>query len=289
MKWLRCSILTLITWGVLLAPAVAAPTLKFEFQQIQIPGEPSDNVSDISNTGTMVGIYTDSNGAIHGYKLTSEGKLTTLDGPNAVLTRARGISPKGTRIVGLYKDTSGVVHGFLFKGGKFHEVAPPGTTFTIACGVNDAGNIAGTFVDASNNQHGFWWDGSKFTQLDVAGATYTVAWGINNGGTITLQWGDAAGNIHSSLYVGGKYKKLPDVPGSTSSVAEQINTAGDIAYTWIDTSGLVHGAVRKAGKFYKFDYPGGQNTNSNGINDKNVVTGEYFDQNGVVQGFTASY
>ena len=101
--------------------------------------------------------------------------------------------------------------------------------------------------------------------------------------------GGCCGQRHSDLYTAGKYKKLADVPGSTSSYAEQINTAGDIAYTWIDATGFAHGALRHASKFYKFDYPGGQNTNSNGINDKKVVTGGYFDTNGIVQGFTASY
>jgi hypothetical protein len=65
----------------------------------------------LSNTGQIVGFYTDSSGVTHGFTRTAAG-YQTLDFPGATLTHALGVNVLGS-IVGDYVDASGHNHGFL--------------------------------------------------------------------------------------------------------------------------------------------------------------------------------
>jgi uncharacterized membrane protein len=64
--------------------------------------------------------------------------------------------------------------------------------FTVAFGINNAGQIVGLFSDATGG-HGFFRDsGGLFTTLDVPGRP-TFALGINDAGQIVGDFNDAAG------------------------------------------------------------------------------------------------
>jgi probable HAF family extracellular repeat protein len=77
----------------------------------------------INDAGQIVGYYSDSKGATHGF-LDIGGSYTTLDDPNGVNgTWAYGISNSGF-IVGQYIDTNSVLQSFIY--GNFP--APRGTT-----------------------------------------------------------------------------------------------------------------------------------------------------------------
>jgi uncharacterized membrane protein len=71
---------------------------------------------------------------------------------------AEAINSSG-EIVGGYIDSARVVHGFLDNQGVFLTIDPPGSTFTVAYGINASGQISGTqsagggFVDVGGTRY----------------------------------------------------------------------------------------------------------------------------------------
>jgi probable HAF family extracellular repeat protein len=80
---------------------------------------------------------------------------------------------------------------------NFTTIDVPGSTFTQALGINNAGQIVGDFMDATGRFHGFLKDGATITIIDVPGAFpgSTRAFGINDAGQIVGTFGDATGAI----------------------------------------------------------------------------------------------
>jgi hypothetical protein len=82
---------------------------------------PHSSLTSVDREGdhTLVGVYADKKGVLHGFAAYDLGtkivRFTTLDYPKATETRIRGINKiKGPGyIVGRWTDTKGVVHGFL--------------------------------------------------------------------------------------------------------------------------------------------------------------------------------
>ena len=66
----------------------------------------------------------------------------------------------------------------------FTTIDVPGATYSLAQGINDAGQIVGSFFDDSGF-HGFLLDvDGSYTTLDEPGANQTEPHGINNVGVI---------------------------------------------------------------------------------------------------------
>jgi probable HAF family extracellular repeat protein len=109
----------------------------------------------MNNAGQIVGYYTGSGFAVHGF-LCSGGTYTTLDDPlGAGGTYATGINNIG-QIVGYFIDVNGGIHGFVYSGGAYTTVDNPSATGgTYVYGINDVGQIVGSWVDTSNHRHGF--------------------------------------------------------------------------------------------------------------------------------------
>jgi uncharacterized membrane protein len=80
------------------------------FTLIGVPGAIFQDPLGMNDLDQVVGTYTDSNGAIHGY-LADIALVTIVDPPGASTTSARGINVKGV-IVGNY-GVAGVGHGFI--------------------------------------------------------------------------------------------------------------------------------------------------------------------------------
>jgi len=74
-------------------------------------------------------------------------------------------------------------HGFLYSGGSFTQIDPPGATATQALGINNTGQIVG-FSNAGGGAHGFLYSGASFTPIDMPGALVTEAHGITDSGQI---------------------------------------------------------------------------------------------------------
>ncbi len=148
----------------------------------------------VNDTGQTVGYFVYSNGfdiyALHGF-LYSGGSFTTIDGPGADQfygnTTARGINNAG-QIVGYFDDGNygDPQHGFLLDtDGSFITIDPPGSSFTWAVSINNAGEILGIAGGVGT----FLFSGGSFTTVDVPGA----AFGINDSGQIVGRFLDSTG------------------------------------------------------------------------------------------------
>ena len=78
---------------------------------VEVPGAIATAAWDINPSGVMVGDYTDSAGAAHGFQY-DQSAFVRIDVPEATVTRARGVNRDGD-VAGLFIDRSGRTHGFL--------------------------------------------------------------------------------------------------------------------------------------------------------------------------------
>jgi probable HAF family extracellular repeat protein len=98
-------------------------------------------------------------------------------------TEAEKVSDRG-QIVGDYTLVAGKFHGFSLAKGRFSTIDPPGSTFTLAFGINNRGEIVGGYNDAAGKAHGFLLAKGSFSTIDFPGARETGVGGINNHGEI---------------------------------------------------------------------------------------------------------
>src|ERR1043166_6954321 len=73
----------------------------------------------------------------------------------------------------------------------FTTIDVPGAIFTVAEGINPAGEIVGIYTDANGVDHGFLLRQGSFTTIDFPGATSTLAVGINPAGELVGFYIDA--------------------------------------------------------------------------------------------------
>jgi probable HAF family extracellular repeat protein len=215
------------------------------FSPINYPGAAEGTyVSRISNSGEIVGSYTDSNGVSHGF-LYAGGAFSSIDYPGATSTAASCINDSG-QIVGSYTDSSGATHGFLYAGASFSSVDYHGATSTAPSRINNSGQIVGSYTDSSGTSHGFLYAGGTFSSIDYPGAASTTASRINNSGQIVGSYTDSSGATHGFLYAGGTFSSI-DYPGATGGFTSPsgINDSGQIIGTYaplandLDTNGFL--------------------------------------------------
>jgi len=71
------------------------------------PGSTFTVPSAITAAGVVLGSYSDSSGAQHGFLRNADGRFTTFDPPGSTLTTATAINPAGT-VTGAYNDAADV-------------------------------------------------------------------------------------------------------------------------------------------------------------------------------------
>jgi uncharacterized membrane protein len=121
----------------------------------------------------------------------------------------------------------------------FTTIDVPGSSFTVASGINPRGQIVGFYPDnIPPKRHGFLYDAGAFTTIDVPGAIETLPFAINPRGQIVGVYNDSSGT-HGFLYDAGAFTTI-DVPGSSFTVASGINPRGQIVGEYFDGIGL-HG------------------------------------------------
>ncbi|MGP0105015.1 cadherin-like domain-containing protein [Rhodoblastus sp.] len=171
-----------------------------------------------------------------------------------------------------------------------------GTTFTVANGINDQGQIVGTY--SGGTPDGFLDDGGTFTTIDDPAATSgTQALGINNAGQI-VGVSQVSGNgqivVRGFLYSDGAYTPISDpYTGGPVSYAQGINDGGQIVGYYFDGFGGEHGFLYNAGVYTTIDDPlasdpaGAQyaETRALGINDAGQIVGFYTDSAENFHGF----
>jgi|ERR1700677_1285616 probable HAF family extracellular repeat protein len=296
-KSMLCVFGFMLLFTAVAATAADAPKRTFKFKPVEIPGAPDTVVNGVNNEGALVGQYKDSSGGLHGYILNGK-KLIPLDDPKGSDTECLAINSLNV-IVGYYLNSSKHPQGFIYypKTEMFSDIGPSGSLYSYASGINDNGVVTGTYQDSTGPEHGFLWNGTTYQQLDYPGASWTWAFGINNKGLITVIWDDPAGNVESSLYNSKtkKYIGLINVPGAVNTYAHAVDSAGDVVYTWqASATGPYHGELctncaHKSRQYYEFNDSKGNQTLGEGINDHELVCGDYETATSRIEGFTATY
>ena len=172
---------------------------------------------------------------------------------------------------------------FTFTGGVYQILTVPGSTASIATGINGAGLIVGVYQDLAGVLRGFANNGGTFSNVDFPGASGTQAIGVNDAGQIVGDYFDAASVEHGFVSSGGVFTAI-DFPGATGTAAAGINAAGDIVGVWSDATGS-HGFLLQAGVFTPINFPLATSTTAFGINDTGEIAGFYSDAAGNTHGF----
>jgi probable HAF family extracellular repeat protein len=114
-------------------------------------------MTGISESAEVVGYHHNSNDSLTNFSF-KQGKYNQIIVPIVQSAIVLGINPVGTALVGQYTPSAGVSLGFLwYRNQAVQTLQFPGSSSTIATGINRAGEVVGYFVDASNVTHGFTW------------------------------------------------------------------------------------------------------------------------------------
>jgi probable HAF family extracellular repeat protein len=259
---------------------------KAQLVTVDYPGATETDCNDINKRGTVVGFYTDSALAMHGFLL-SNGAFRTINHPAATATLAYGIN-NNNDIVGWYTDKSGVTHGFQLSNNTYTTIDPPGSTFTNAWAINDAGTIVGAFIGSDSKYHGFIDVGGTYTQFDVSStSTLTEITGINTNGNMTGIYDDNQGLEHGFTVINGHVAAV-NYPASGVDVTatDRINDKGTIVGLYgFTTTGPFSGYMRQSGTYTTVTYPDSTETRVRGLNNAGVLVGRYTDTASVIHGF----
>ena len=254
----------------------------------------------ICPAGQIAGLYADYSNIMHAYVRTTDGKITTFDGPGVpsfglgALFPTVGTSP-GTyavssdacgMVTGYFVDSRGVAHGYLRAVDgtlTIFDVPGAGTGSgqgTFAGSMSLSGDlIAGYYSDSTGMNHGFVRaaDGT-ITKFDVPGAATgpglgtTTYWAqcINPAGAITGSYMDQNGAVHGFVRAADGTIAKFDAPGAGTGSGQgtyvwAINPAGTVAGASQDNNNVYHGLLRTAdGKITLFDIPGAGTANGQG-------------------------
>lgn len=219
---------------------------KGHFLGIDFPRSSSTTAQGV-NPNMVVGVYS-LGGHDFGYSVDNRRDFTTVDFAGASGTEALGINIVG-QIVGSYSLTGqGSNNSFLFSGGSFTTIDPPGSAppngSSEAFGINSSGVVVGVYGVAGpfTENQGYSLAGGVYTTINVPGASLTRAVGINDSGQIVGDYQDSKGFHGYLLDSNGTFTTL-DVPGAASTHAYGINDNGLIVGQYTDSTGNTHGAL----------------------------------------------
>lgn len=264
-----------------------------------------------NDRGEVVGTYTDTHLAQHGFLRTPEGSIATIDAPGAGTGKGQGtaafaINDRGV-IAGGFQDSKGVYHAFLrYVGGNFLVFDAPGAGTgpqqgTLATNVNDYGETAGTFIASSGTNHGFaGWPEYDLVPFDPADSVFTYPCEetcLNPDGTVVGFYVDGTtGTTRGFVRWAEGHIATIDAPGAATgplggTIAASINPAGVITGYSVDSNNVAHGFLFAPGRrIQPWDDPDASLAPGNGtapfsINASGAITGVYWDSSGLGHGF----
>ena len=159
--------------------------------------------------------------------------------------------------------------GFLYSGGNYTDIIPPGWTSARAQAVNNAGAVVGYGYTGSMDK-GFLYSGGNYTDIIPSGWTSAWALGINASGAVVGRGNNGSTN-KGFLYSAGNYTDITP-PGWTSSEALAINDNGAIVGHRA-TGSTDKGFLYSAGNYTDIIPPGWTSAWANGINNSGTVVG----------------
>ena len=215
-------------------------------------------------------------------KLTEFECAVFSDGATQRLTTPLGINNHGD-IVGFCHDDLGLMEtGFLrSKNGTLFQFSAPGSTSTVAYGVNDFGQIVGqssgtsgafSFIRSSDDRY------RNISPPTIEALVEAVA--INNSLKVVGHYTDINGQ-HAFLWDNGQFTELR-VPGATgnSDVRQLNNNDQALMFATVDGAGSYY--LYTDGNYLRINSPEGYTWQSiNALNDNGELTGFAFDDQNV--------
>jgi len=207
------------------------------FNTIDFPGAVLTEVQSINSSRGLAGLYVDSQGLTHGF-VEINSTLTTLDVPGAFRTEAYGMNDSGV-VVGGYTDSIGE-HGFSYNGVKYTPLNLGTKNFTIATGINNAGQIIGYYSSKGGATVGFLNTNGLITTINTNNAV-TEPLGINSSGVVVGIEGTQT-EFQSFMFQNGRFLPVPvKVPSSFITQVEDISDSGEIVGWYLYNGSPVEG------------------------------------------------
>jgi probable HAF family extracellular repeat protein len=114
----------------------------------------------------------------------------------------------------------------------------PGSTFSEAWGINNAGRIVGASARSGTAPHAVRWDGDSITDLGTLGGDSSLALDINDRGDV-VGYADVGGGIlHAALWAHGTVTDLGTLGGSNSAAAAINNRGQVVGWSDVNTAGF---------------------------------------------------
>lgn len=266
--------------------SIASIAVGDTYTTIDFPGALTTELSGIDSSGVTVGTYTDSAGAVHGFRLDDDG-FHTIDYPRAISTSAVSVNSRG-EVAGFFLDAANQWHGFVLYGGDFFVQDYPGaTTGTFTLGVGAQGTLVGEFkLGQAFGQLGFAWvlRLGQYVQLlppDCSGdapltPVQAFATSVNPRGDVVGRLIDAAGR-QCAWKLDEQGYSIARFPGASITNARGINSIGEVVGAY-RLSGVNHGFLLPPddmADFTSIDFPGAASTRALGINARRDIVGTY--------------
>ncbi|MGH6875856.1 MAG: hypothetical protein ACREHV_00605 [Rhizomicrobium sp.] len=272
------------------APAIAKGML---FELPLVSGSTETVAFGINDSGTVTGLYLDSNGVEHGFVGPDNGSnYSSFDDSTAPDTQGRGISPDG-HITGIANALSGDASTYIpferTPKGAITDVTRNGMTLNyLIQGINSKDIFTGNYENSSLQYIGHVGKNAKYaSSIKLNGIDNTGVAGrdIDDAGDIVGWYLDAGGNEHGFLLSRGKATTI-DHPGGATTL-EGINNKGTISGLYTDTSGNRHGFTYdiKTRKFHEIAVPGSTFVEVWGLNDQGLVALDGENSDGVFVGY----
>jgi uncharacterized membrane protein len=148
----------------------------------------------------------------------------------------------------------------------------PGSTLTVACGIDKLGRVVGYYADGSGT-HGFLFANGGFSPISFPGAAWTAAYGVNASGQIVGAYGPGeAEGRHGFLLNAGTFASI-DVPRGSDTVARGLNNFGQIVGDYLGEDGQRHGFLMTGGQFRAVQVRESGPVSVTGINDAGQILG----------------
>jgi probable HAF family extracellular repeat protein len=170
--------------------------------------------------------------------------------------------------------------GYLYDGGSYTTITPPGSASSQLSGINASGQIVGNYKTSGGIRNFFLYSGGSYTNIAPPGSTSSSGGGINDLGQIVGSFDTSGGTTSGFLYSGGSYTTIAP-PGSTFSDTGGINASGQIAGWYQTASGSGYGFLYRNGSYTTLAPPGSTPTSTNVggvssvINASGQIIGEF--------------
>ena len=172
------------------------------FTQIKIPTATSVLPYAINQSGSIVGAYQTADSNLHGFMVTKNGKVRTLDFGNQKSTIARDINASG-EIVGSYVDSNNNEQSFIDQAGQVTTLQPPNYQTSVAVALSSTGYVVGNYVATDNTQHTFLYRTGTYQEVSPPGTYGAFLSGVNASGEVIGYYPSPTG---SSSYAGFSYQ-----------------------------------------------------------------------------------